>query len=269
MNLGRTTLMVPGHRPEMFAKAAQTKATTLILDLEDSVPEQHKELALRNVESYLESSPVGKVLGVRVNAGTRGEAEADSLPARADFIMIPKVRFWEDVYTSRPVMLVIETPMAILHLESLLSIDAVIGATFGLADFAAGMGVSDRIGTKSYQGRFSYARQKTATVCAAFGKPAYDTCPYVKGPDAEYYITWWWEESYCEGFTGAACIHPTQVRIAQRVFPTEGSVAWALETLGQHDARGGEVGTDASGLVVGMPVARQAAAIIKVAEVKK
>ena len=54
----RSKLFVPGVRPELFAKALAGDADALSFDLEDSVPEKHKDGARSNVAGFVRSQPV-------------------------------------------------------------------------------------------------------------------------------------------------------------------------------------------------------------------
>ena len=49
----RSLLFVPGDRPERFAKAAESGADAIILDLEDSVAPAAKDKARAAVADYL------------------------------------------------------------------------------------------------------------------------------------------------------------------------------------------------------------------------
>jgi citrate lyase beta subunit len=241
-------------------------------DLEDSVPPQHKDRARDLLVQWLQSEAAWDYRGliaVRINPGSPDVAALNFLAVRCDALVIPKVREWHELtgYPA-PVIPVIETPQAVLGLEALIAMPEVKAAIFGIADYAAGIGVSDRVfadraSITAVNRRFAYAKQKLVTCCAAYGKPSLDTCFVVKGPRAEARIRQQWRISRSFGFTGAACIHPLQVAVAKPIFgPSARELSWAEATRTEHLARDEEVGVDADGIVVGMPVARQAEAIL-------
>ena len=72
----RSQLVVPGNRPERFAKAAASGADTIALDLEDSVPPAEHDAARSAIGDYLAAEPPVPVT-VRVVAVGRAEFEDD------------------------------------------------------------------------------------------------------------------------------------------------------------------------------------------------
>jgi citrate lyase beta subunit len=69
-------LYVPGNRPDRIAKAIQTSADAIIIDLEDACPSAEKASARRSLADLAGGWPVGRCY-VRVNAMDSGEALAD------------------------------------------------------------------------------------------------------------------------------------------------------------------------------------------------
>ena len=64
----RSILFVPGNKEDWMRKAPKYKADALILDLEDSVPDEHKAEARVLVRKMLEElGAAGQTLFVRVN----------------------------------------------------------------------------------------------------------------------------------------------------------------------------------------------------------
>lgn len=72
----RSFLFVPGNRPRMLAKAPTTGADALILDLEDSVPEDAKPEARAMVAELLPAIGAPAAF-VRINSPSSGHAKAD------------------------------------------------------------------------------------------------------------------------------------------------------------------------------------------------
>ncbi len=69
----RSALFVPGNRPAWIEKAAGYGADTLILDLEDSVPDQEKATARPVVKAGLKAlKSKGQAAGVRINGFATG-----------------------------------------------------------------------------------------------------------------------------------------------------------------------------------------------------
>jgi citrate lyase subunit beta/citryl-CoA lyase len=76
MMLLRSLLVVPGNRPERFAKAAGSGADAISLDLEDSAPPGEHEAARVHVREYLGSTPAAPVFVRPVSVG-RPEFDGD------------------------------------------------------------------------------------------------------------------------------------------------------------------------------------------------
>ncbi len=88
MHLVRSSLFVPGHKPEWVAKARAAGADELILDLEDAVPEQAKSSARALVrESVKALAAAGQYCSVRINGYATGRTLDD-----LDGILCPELR---------------------------------------------------------------------------------------------------------------------------------------------------------------------------------
>jgi citrate lyase subunit beta/citryl-CoA lyase len=97
----RSILFVPGNKEDWMRKAPKYKADALILDLEDSVPDEHKAESRVLVRKMLEElGTAGQTLFVRVNrleTGLTGEdLEAITCPYLYG-VLLPKVQVPSDV----------------------------------------------------------------------------------------------------------------------------------------------------------------------------
>ena len=104
MRARRTTLAVPGSESRFHAKASDSKADEIFLDLEDSVAPAVKASARDLVVKALRENPyTGKTRVVRVNARDTKWCEDDvravleGAADRIDCLMLPKVESPEDV----------------------------------------------------------------------------------------------------------------------------------------------------------------------------
>src|SRR5712671_1556732 len=96
----RSLLFVPGDDERKIAKALDSAADALILDLEDAVAPQRKAAAREICTAALRSAKATKTLFVRVNALNTGETEADltAIVAAKPFgVVLPKCRHAGDV----------------------------------------------------------------------------------------------------------------------------------------------------------------------------
>jgi malyl-CoA/(S)-citramalyl-CoA lyase len=159
--LNRSELAVPGSNPKLFAKAAQSAADVVFLDLEDAVAPDDKPQARKNIIKALNDIDWGdKTLSVRINGLDTHYMYRDVVDVieqggdRLDLIMIPKVGTAADVYALD--MLVTQVEDAVgnkkrlgfeLIIETALgmaNIDEIAAASprneslhFGVADYAA------------------------------------------------------------------------------------------------------------------------------------
>ncbi|WP_425084564.1 HpcH/HpaI aldolase/citrate lyase family protein [Ruegeria profundi] len=90
----RSYLFTPAHRPELVARAHERGADAILLDLEDSVPRDHKQAARDGLADAVGAlKQHGMTVAIRVNADL-GECvrdlEAAILPG-VEAIMLPKV----------------------------------------------------------------------------------------------------------------------------------------------------------------------------------
>ena len=97
----RSVLFVPGNKEDWMRKAPRYNADALILDLEDSVPDEHKAEARGIVRKMIaELSAAGHTLFVRVNRLETGltafDLEAITSPGLYG-VILPKVEAPEDV----------------------------------------------------------------------------------------------------------------------------------------------------------------------------
>lgn len=255
----RSLLMVPAHKSSCLEKAPRLGADHIVCDLEDSVPIGSKSTALHTLSHHLEHSTMRPF--VRINPCAIDE-ELDQLSGRIGGVMVPKVKGPSDIprrCRQMPVMLVIETAMAIVNLDRLMELDCVIGAVFGVGDYSADMRLIDRPWAGTVNERFVYAKQKLATVARAFDKMALDTSFFVKGPSAADETRKQWTEVASWGFTGASPIHPAQIPVANEVFFLDAQKRnWSRNVISTADQKLGEVYVDYEGFVVGPPHVKQA-----------
>lgn len=109
MHLVRSSLFVPGHKPDWIPKAQQAGADELILDLEDAVPDDQKSAARPLVRDSVQALAAdGQYCSVRINGYATGRTLDD-----LEGIICPELR---------SVMLPkVETPADMIRLDGILS----------------------------------------------------------------------------------------------------------------------------------------------------
>ena len=236
----RSLLFVPGDRPERFAKAADSGADAIILDLEDSVSLDNKQRARDAVGDYLgQPAPVTRF--VRINPVDGDYLQADLLAAAdADGIVLPKAQGAETVRTLLgkiaspiPVLpIATETPQAIFRLGSYGEVaDRLCGLTWGAEDLPAAIGaISSRRPDGAYTSPYEMARALTLFGAHAAKVAAVETVyPAIKD---EAGLKAYADRGAFDGFTGMMALHPAQVPIINAAFtPTAAQIDQAREIV--------------------------------------
>lgn len=252
----RTLLFVPGHRPDRFDKAVQASPVVCI-DLEDAVPPDQKDTARAAVCEWLRRVLVSSTkIGVRINHPATPEGQADAaalsrlkgsasaLPKdegrgtpspTCAFLMIPKVAAAADlaVLNGPALWPIVESGMGLKNAWEIAAAPAVQGVLFGGADFSADIGA-----TMAWESLL-YARGRLAAACGTAGVELMDV-PYLDINDTDGLIAST-QRAKALGFTGRACIHPTQVAPVLAAFaPSEAEMEWAHRVIAALKAAGGQ-----------------------------
>jgi len=231
----RSLLFVPGSRPDRFDKAARAGADAVCIDLEDAVPPDGKDAAREAAVAARDG-----LFGLRVNAvGTaESEADLDSLAAaKPVFVMIPKAASAADVAalgaaTDAPLWPIVESAGGLHAAWEIAAAPGVAGVLFGGADYAADLGC-----TMEWEPLF-HARSVLVAACARAGVELLDV-PHLDIAD-ELDLSASTRRIKAMGFTGRACIHPSQIGPVHAVFtPTEAEIARARRILEAFEAAGG------------------------------
>ncbi|HWU25497.1 MAG TPA: CoA ester lyase [Rhizomicrobium sp.] len=239
----RSVLYMPGSNARALEKARALAADTLILDLEDAVAPDAKELARRQVAEAVKAKGFGKrEVIVRINAlSTAWGAEdlAAAAEAKPDAILVPKVSRANDLAEverrlgSVQVALwaMVETPLAILKLDEIAS------AGGRLACFV--MGTNDLV--KEFRGLHTQDRVNLAGVLGlavaaarAYGLAAIDgVYNDIQNSDGFYECC---KQGRAFGFDGKTLIHPSQVEPCNEVFaPSMEEVEAARKIIAAFD----------------------------------
>ncbi len=297
VRLQRSELAVPGANPKMIAKAADSGADYVFLDLEDAVAPADKEPARKNIIDALNEIDwrgKGKTISVRINGIDTHYMYRDVVDvleqagSHLDTILIPKVGTPCDVYMVDAMVSQIEEAKGIEHkigLEVLIetalgmaNVEAIATSSkrleamhFGVADYAASCRARTvNIGglNPDYPGDQWHAALSRMTVaCRAYGLRAIDG-PFGDFNDPEGYVLAA-KRGAALGIEGKWAIHPSQIPLANEVFsPPESEVDRAkriLEALAQA-AREGKGVAQLDGRMIDAASARMAENVVKVDE---
>lgn len=272
LQLARSFLFVPGHRPERFAKALASGADAVIVDFEDAVPLDAKAAAR---DALLAAWPALDVaqrarLLVRVNpAGTPWHA-AD-LAAVAQLpdlgaVMLPKAESAQQIEAvwraaQRPVLPLIESAEGVGQMDPIARAPGVLRLGLGHIDLQADLGMScgpDEAELAPIRVALVVASRRAGLPAPVDGVTTATTDADVLARDAQ--------RSRRFGLGAKLCIHPAQVAgVHQALVPTEAECDWARRVLAAEvEARGGAFSVD--GKMVDPPVLLLARKILQLHE---
>ena len=237
----RSWLFTPGTRPDRFAKATESGADVLIIDLEDAVSPDDKPKARAAAVEYLSgSAPNATSRALRINGldTAAGIADLDTLLASSavpDFLVLPKadspghLHILDRLLTARK----LETRLVglIESARGLAAVEATAAATprlFGLmlgaADMAADLGVA------TAWPPLVAVRSRLVLACALAGVTPIDS-PFFDVHDMDG-LSRETADTVAFGFPAKAAIHPGQVGpINQALTPTDQAVEHAKAVL--------------------------------------
>ena len=238
MKLCRSTLYVPGNRSAWMEKAVNYGADCLILDLEDSVPDQEKAGARPLVKAGIKALKArGQAVDVRINSFSTGLTLDDLegvLCPELDGIRLPKVETAADMN---------ELDALLTHLEKR------VGMPVGAIETPLGCETAKGM-RNIYEIATSCPRVKRVTLAAGAGGDAARAIGYIWSKDGmetlflrskavldcraagiQYpTISSWWNIKDLEGlerdanwnrrlgFRGQTVMHPSHVPIVNKVF---------------------------------------------------
>ncbi len=294
--LHRSELAVPGSRPELFEKAASSRADYVFLDLEDAVAPDEKEAARRNVIEALgdvDWRGSNKTISVRINGLDTHYMYRDLIDVveqagdHVDTILVPKVGVPGDVYTVDALLTQLEQAVGLSHrigVEALVetalgmaNVEAVAASSprlealhFGVADYAASCRARTiTIGglNPDYPGdQWHSALSRMLVACRANGLRAIDG-PFGDFGDPDGFIAGARRASAL-GYDGKWAIHPSQIDLANEVFtPPEAEVDQARRVLRalEEAAAAGRGAAQLDGRMIDAASARMARNVVEMA----
>ncbi|WP_428249552.1 HpcH/HpaI aldolase/citrate lyase family protein [Ferrovibrio sp.] len=256
-------LFVPADSEKKFAKARETGADGLILDLEDSVAPPVKAAARATLGGWIDASsgPRGWGFWVRINPFDSGLA-MDDLAAVVrpglDGILLPKSNGGQDVVRLghcldalearagmapghvKIIVVATETAPAMFALGSYAPAHPRLAAlTWGAEDLAAVVGsTSNKDESGDWSAPYQLARSLCLMGASAAGVPALDTL-YADFRDDDGLVRSC-RQSRRDGFAGRLAIHPAQVAGIKRAFtPSPEDVALAHKVVAAFEANPG------------------------------
>ncbi len=271
----RTQMTYPGHSLKLHqnaADAAKSPVDHVMADFEDACPYEFKGEKSRKVlvEAFNTLDFGKKVVTFRPNSihssFFKGDMEAVVLgaPNRFHGIVLPKTREADEIVEVASLLdqlerrggwkykiqleVLIETPQALINAyEIATASDRMCGLIFGIADFAANLGIREIVENQNQN--FHYSKQKTVVAAKAAGLHAIDNV----------YLRLWRKEDSPErvaelqrglreknigaanlGMDGTWVIHPQQAEICNACYsPSAEQVQAARRVVSHYHAKGG------------------------------
>ncbi len=240
--LFRSLIFVPGNNPRFLEKAKTLNADIVCFDLEDSVPDDQKANARKQIKQALKSKKsYASSVFVRTNSPTSGKIPMDLkeiVQRGVDGIVIPKVNNVKEMKKIEKVLSKLEKARKIKPIQVIPSIESSEGvvntyeiASFGKRISAVVFGVFDLLNdlgveyTKNSEGA-KYSRRKIPVDAHAAGVAVIDAIwqdlKDSKGLEKDCKI------GKSLGYSGKSVIHPDQISVVHRLFhPNKGEIQWA------------------------------------------
>lgn len=234
-------LFLPASRESAIAKARESAADLVILDLEDAVAEADKESARAAAVEAVEE-PWDKPVAIRVNgAGTQWHAGDVQAATRsgADFIVLPLVSDADEVTaisgrTGQPVLAMIETARGVMEADKIAKQAA--GLIVGTNDLKNDLRLPEAAGRREMR----FAIQQVVLAARARGIAAYDGV-YNNLQDLEGFAIEA-SESHRLGFDGKTLIHPKHIEACQQAFmPSEADIDRAKRLVAACEGTSGAI----------------------------
>jgi len=283
----RSYLFVPADSERKLAKAAESSADALIIDLEDSVSPQRRPAARLLAREVL-PTVTGKEVWVRINPIAGDDAGSDLeavMPAAPHGVVLPKAAGVADLDRlsrqldeleavhgnrqgeTRILPIVTERPAALFRLHEYAGASArLAGLTWGAEDLGTAVGA---VATRDTGGRwlppYELARSLCLFAAAAAAVPAIDTV-YTDFRNSDGLLRYA-ANARRDGFEGMLAIHPAQTDIINTAFlPTQEEVdrATRIVALFADHPEAGTLGMD--GEMIDRPHWLQATRILEKAE---
>jgi citrate lyase subunit beta/citryl-CoA lyase len=261
-----------------MAKAPRQGADALVIDLEDAVPLAQKpaaRIALQEHGSGISAN--GADILVRVNNNDLLGLDVDALPHETEALVFPGTESVDQLRALDALLVkyeqahglssggigivpLIESPAALFSILDIAAGPRVVGLALGSEDFSLSLGASPSALSLTLPAQIICLAAAAVGVMAfaiPFSIAAYgDEIGWVDAAETAKSI----------GATGGLCIHPTQVKILNRVFlPTDAELGWAASVTAawaQAQASGRGIVT-LEGRMIDRPVFERALAVLK------
>ena len=237
----QSLLFAPGSRADRIAKALDTAADCVCVDLEDSVPADGKDAARATALAAIGPARLAiRINGVATRSGLADLLALAGAPTRPALILVPMVETAAELGIVRGVLAddtvglvpLIETVKGLDNAAEIAADPGVAMVMFGGGDFSAQLGVE-----LAWE-PLLLARQRLVMACAAADKPVMDV-PFIRLDDEEG-LAEETRKARALGFAAKAAIHPAQIETIHSIFrPSAAEITEAEEAEAAFAAAGG------------------------------
>ena len=270
----RSALYVPGDRPEKLAGALGRGADALIVDLEDAVAPDAKDLARRTVSGWLagqpEPVPAEPEIWVRINPGEAGHRDLLALEPglrAVAGVCVAKTETPDDLAAVADLLAaapwvalcpVLESAAAVFAARELARAPRVVRMQLGEADLCADIGVDP--GPDERELLWPRSQLVLASAAAGIDPPLGPVGVDFRDLDRLAETT---RALRRLGYQGRACIHPAQIPVVNAVFtPSEEELDRARTLVARFEAAGSGIVLDEAGRMVDEAVIRRARRVL-------
>lgn len=285
MKASRSMLYIPADSPGMLQHAPIFGCDSILMDLEDAIAYSEKDSARKMAEWFLREFDFKNLfVTVRINGADTKFFQSDIeaiIPCRPDAVRLPKCDGPENVLYADEKIAEVEAANGMerntvkLHamVETALGLEnafriasacpRVTALTIGGQDFTADMGIQKTRGGRE----LFYARGRIVAAAHAAQVDSFDTVwTDLNDPEGLYSEA---KEIVELGFTGKACIHPSQIEPIHRAFmPAERELRKARRVVEAARAaeREGKGVISVDGKMVDAPIVTRSAHLLELAE---
>lgn len=237
--ISRSWLLVNGAKPELFDRAAVSKADQIVLDIEDAVDPSHKLRALDDVANWLDA---GGQAWVRVNDRNTEfwQSDMDRLRSCANLrgVMLAKTEaasHVEDTYAALggrfPVLALVESALGIEEVTNIARARGAFRLAFGSGDYRRDTGTAMNDLAMAYPRSRLVVGSRVGNLPGPIDGPTVGTSHALLREQSELAVAL--------GMTGKLCLALDQLNVVnESISPTRSDVAWAVNFLNDFEAAG-------------------------------
>ena len=249
--IARSYLYVPADNAEKLDKAVNRGSDALIIDFEDSVSIENKDIARQNFAEWLEKYSGDLQIWVRLNSDFLDKDLEFVISEKVYGVIVPKASVENTSYVAgkipanMKISALIETADSILNALNIAKVNKVAFLQIGQLDLRAELGLTADLKSNTLQ--YALSHLVLASAAAGIEQPI---APMFRDFNDAQGLRSSCEQFKADGFFGSSCIHPKQIEVINDVFSTsESELREAREVIDSLEP-GKSVGIDRNGRMI-------------------